>query len=173
MVNPQTIAGQRDDRRRISGTENYPRNTGTQANSVGGCPAEEIKEQTAEPKQFPTLSADQWNSFMEFMKKFKTGDNVEKLAGIKRVNWLLDTGASYHMTGDKNVMFDITPVTSIPVTLPNGNITCASHIGRVVIGPGVTLDRVLLVPNLTCHLISVGRLIDDLPCHVIFTNKFV
>ncbi|CAH9112676.1 unnamed protein product [Cuscuta epithymum] len=113
-----------------------------------------------------------WNFWK---KKYNTCEGVDKLAGMldmTHLNWFFDIGVSYHMTGDKNIMIDISSVSPIPVTLHNGNVMFASHVGRVEIAMGVTLERVLLVPNLTCHLISIGRLIDDLPCRVIFTNKF-
>ncbi|XP_061366234.1 uncharacterized protein LOC133309467 [Gastrolobium bilobum] len=54
----------------------------------------------------------------------------EKLSG-KRIHsqWLIDSGASRHMTGTLALLADITPIPPLSVTLPNGSITYAAKQG--------------------------------------------
>ncbi|GAA0150973.1 hypothetical protein LIER_09793 [Lithospermum erythrorhizon] len=42
---------------------------------------------------------------------------------------------------------------------------------RVSLVGGLTLFRILFVPNLNCNLLSVSQLIDDVKCHVYFTDS--
>ncbi|CAH9093904.1 unnamed protein product [Cuscuta epithymum] len=56
------------------------RTPGVQANAVGTIPEGEGSSHP-DPKEFPTFTVDQWNSLLEFMKKYKAGDNLEKLSG--------------------------------------------------------------------------------------------
>ncbi|KAJ1399327.1 Retrotransposon gag domain [Sesbania bispinosa] len=53
-----------------------------------------------ERDSFPGLSTDQWSALMNILNSHKPTSSTEKLIG-KQVNnsWLLDTGASNHMTG--------------------------------------------------------------------------
>ncbi|KAJ3699854.1 hypothetical protein LUZ61_003559 [Rhynchospora tenuis] len=94
----------------------------------------------------------------------------EKLQGkVSCPKWLLDSGASHHMTGDINCLQDVYPVGSTTVMLPNGKQTIAKQEGMIKFG-GVVLKRVLYVPCLNCNLISLSKLIKDNGCFVTFTD---
>ena len=86
--------------------------------------------------------------------------------------WLIDSGASHHMSGRRALFCDMVPITSRFIRLPNGETTFATHEGTVPLQGSLTLTRVLFVPHLTCNLISVGCLIDDLKCTVQFDDRF-
>ncbi|KAL2901144.1 Retrovirus-related Pol polyprotein from transposon RE1 [Bienertia sinuspersici] len=87
------------------------------------------------------------------------------------LSWILDTGASYHVTGDSSCLVDAHSITPCPVGLPNGSHAMAVTKGRVSLANGLILEDVLFVPNLTCNLISVSKLIDDSHCFVQFTDS--
>ncbi|KAL2896616.1 Retrovirus-related Pol polyprotein from transposon TNT 1-94 [Bienertia sinuspersici] len=87
------------------------------------------------------------------------------------LSWILDTGASYHVTGDSSCLVDAHSITPCPVGLPNGSHAMAVTKGRVSLVDGLILEDVLFVPNLTCNLISVSKLIDDSHCFVQFTDS--
>lgn len=55
--------------------------------------------------------------------------------------------------------------------LPNGTRTTATRCGHVRLSAEVVLRDVLLVPHLQCNLISVGCLIRDASCFVIFNDN--
>ncbi|KAJ4769381.1 hypothetical protein LUZ62_053638 [Rhynchospora pubera] len=73
----------------------------------------------------------------------------EKLQGnYFSPQWLLDSGASHHMTGCLDLLQDVTKVTPSMVTLPNGEQIVTNHEGTVALENGVVLKGVLYVPCL-------------------------
>ena len=54
--------------------------------------------------------------------------------------------------------------------LPNRKFVIATKEGSVYLSNKIFLKRVLFAPELSCNLISVSQLIDDLNCIVQFTN---
>ncbi|CAH9101732.1 unnamed protein product [Cuscuta europaea] len=85
--------------------------------------------------------------------------------------WILDTGASQHVTGEQSHLIEVTPIHSCSVGLPDGRTTHATMKGRVKISEFITLDHVLYVSGLDCHLISVSQLVDQSNCIVTFTDS--
>ncbi|RAL47197.1 hypothetical protein DM860_017012 [Cuscuta australis] len=73
-----------------------------------------------------------------------TGSNGEASAR----EWLIDSGASHHMTGNISLLTDVVPMAPCVITLPNGTQTTATRCGRVRLSPEVVLRGVLLVPHL-------------------------
>ena len=74
------------------------------------------------------------------------------------------------MTGDLNLLMNVSHITPIPVVLPNGVITFARKRG-MGLGKKLVLNDVLFVPDLQCNLISIAQLIEDLCCVVTFNRK--
>ena len=75
------------------------------------------------------------------------------------------------MTGDfskLNMVHDISPIL---VKMPNGQCSVARKQGTVKLSTSINLYAVLFVLGLTCNLISIARLINDLLCTVTFTPK--
>ena len=97
----------------------------------------------------------------------------EKLSGKRPSlsSWILDTGASHHMTGSKGLLLDLKDISSSIIGLPNGYHTEASQEGTILLNGHVKIPHVLYVPQLTCNLISLGKLIEDLNCIVTLTDK--
>lgn len=76
--------------------------------------------------------------------------------------WLLDSGASSHMTGDSSLLSDLISLTHpIEVKTADGSIA-ATHYGRLSLlnhaDERVTIEKVFLVPGLKFNLMSVGQL---------------
>ncbi|CAH9112797.1 unnamed protein product [Cuscuta epithymum] len=122
--------------------------------------------------RMPDFTDVQWRNFLQLMEKCKTTASQEKLLGMGACNntWLLDSGASFHMTGQTSLLMNVRKIKPLPVYLPNGEVTSATSKGTVKISLGITLQNVLLVPGLMCNLISLAQLIDDRNCSVFFTN---
>ncbi|KAK2405521.1 putative mitochondrial protein [Trifolium repens] len=96
----------------------------------------------------------------------------EKMTGKHcTIPWIIDTGASNHMTGSVMSMHDLHNIQSCPVGLPDGQHTTATKEGTVILDGGLKLTNVLYVPKLNCNLISVPQLIDESDCIFQFTNK--
>lgn len=84
----------------------------------------------------------------------------ERLSG--QDGWLLDSGASCHLTGNPNLLSNVHEASSIHVELPNGETTLATKKGLVHLNSQIVLKDVLYVPQLCCNLISIAQLINDL-----------
>ncbi|CAH9079512.1 unnamed protein product [Cuscuta europaea] len=78
----------------------------------------------------PGFTKEQWQSFLKLVQNCKASSSQKKLSGtVMNVEWLLDSGASYHMTGTAKLIKKVEKLGSIPVTLPNGAVTQATHMG--------------------------------------------
>lgn len=84
--------------------------------------------------------------------------------------WIIDSGASHHMTGTLSSLVDVYRVSPCLVGLPNGKNVVADREGSIVLTENLRLTRVLLVEDLRCSLISVSQLIDELSCIVLFSK---
>ncbi|CAH9118738.1 unnamed protein product [Cuscuta europaea] len=110
----------------------------------------------------PGFTDEQWQTLLKLMENCKTTPIEEKLSGMKIHNeWILDSGASYHMTGNDGKLRRMTKIDPVVVTLPNGVIWMNARL---------TLNDVLLVHGLQCNLISLAQLIDKRKCDIFFTN---
>ncbi|KAJ4755428.1 Retroelement pol polyprotein-like [Rhynchospora pubera] len=130
---------------------------------------------TGSVQSIPGLSNSQVQQIMAILSNSNisnSGASNEKLCGKKsNLNWILDSGASHHMTGEFTYLQDVCDVAPSLVGLPNGAQTVAKQEGCVVLNGGLVLNRVLYVPTLKCNLISLSKLINDNGCIVTFTNE--
>ena len=93
----------------------------------------------------------------------------DKLSGMSfSNNWIIDTGASNHMTGNLN-FFSNTSSINTSVGLPNGAAIFVIKIGSVLLD-GLSLDNVLYVPSMTCNLLLVSQLNAARRYIIIFTD---
>lgn len=90
-------------------------------------------------------------------------------------SWIVDTGATHHMTSHRNWLNDLrlnnTP--NHAVQLPNGHKSIASHIGSCQLNNGTVLSEVLLIPDFQYNLISVSKLTRDLGCVAVFYHDYI
>ncbi|CAH9103441.1 unnamed protein product [Cuscuta europaea] len=85
--------------------------------------------------------------------------------------WIIDSGASEHITRNNYDLIDVQTHTSIPsVKIPNGDSTSVQAMGSLRLSNGFHLQRVLYIPKFHCNLLSVNRLISDLNCEITFIN---
>lgn len=83
--------------------------------------------------------------------------------------WVIDSGASDHMTGVSTVISHCRPSgTSSRVTLANGSTTQIASLGSVTLNPSISLDTVLHVPRFPFSLLSVSKITNALNCLVTF-----
>ena len=100
-----------------------------------------------------------------------TTTSIESMAlySLKSENWIVDSGASDHMTGLSHVFLDYKPFHGEKmVQVADGKLTNVAGIGTVKIGK-LFLKEVLHVPRFTCNLISVGKVVQDNNCSVNFS----
>ncbi|KAF7816942.1 uncharacterized protein G2W53_030911 [Senna tora] len=77
-------------------------------------------------------------------------------------NWIIDSGASSHISGDLTLFSSLRDVNnSNTVLLPDGTVKKVKHIGEVRINDKILLKEVLYVPDFRYNLISVHRLAES------------
>ena len=85
--------------------------------------------------------------------------------------WILDSGASNHMTFHKSYL---TNIRSLPypilISLPNGYKVKVTELGDVTLTPRIILYKVLYVPSFKFNLISIHSLIVPLKGIVTFND---
>lgn len=106
---------------------------------------------------------------MEMLNTSKVTSN-ESMTGKTKLNaWILDSGASNHMTGIIQHLCDVKEVIGCPVGLPNRKIVMSTKEGKIKLVDDLILKNVLYVPQLNCNLISISQLSDESNCNVHFT----
>ena len=86
----------------------------------------------------------------------------------KRSDWIIDSGASCHMTWEKELFFEYRELSGSTVKLCDGRTVEAMDEGTVRVsvyrGDGklhtLSMINVLHVPELSCNLMSVGQITD-------------
>ncbi|GAV67313.1 LOW QUALITY PROTEIN: Sec8_exocyst domain-containing protein [Cephalotus follicularis] len=85
--------------------------------------------------------------------------------------WVIDSGCTNHMTGDKNILSDTTPSPFATVTLADGSKSKVASTGSAILSP-LSLSSVYHVPSFLYSLLSISRLTCDLDCIVWFSATF-
>ena len=99
---------------------------------------------------------------------FAQTSNVSTCLTHLSAPWILDTGVSDHISGNKD-LFLLLPT----ITLANGSQTIAKGIGSVCPLPSLPLTSVLYVPNFPFNLISISKLTRDFHCVLTFSHNSV
>lgn len=83
------------------------------------------------------------------------------LSGMRNSNWLLDSGASNHMTYNHTVLSQSKPLTSPSVIYTaDGSPASATHFGSIRTDR-LSVSEVLFIPKLSMNLLSVGQLCES------------
>ncbi len=107
---------------------------------------------------FPGLSDSQWSTLVSLFHSNASG-SIDNVNGMHCFTWILDTGASFHMTGDRSLLVDLKDVNPSSVLLPDGLVATATQAGTLVLSDHLRLTDVLFVPRLKCNLISLITLL--------------
>ena len=62
-------------------------------------------------------------------------------------------------------------MTRTAIGLPDSTCATTTKCGKVVMNLGLVLTNVLYVPTLSWHFISIGQLVREINCSVIFIGK--
>ena len=115
------------------------------------------------------------DNFQKLMALLRSGSsNAEKLTGKNKIveEWILDSGASMHMTGRRDLFDWLRKWETACVELPDGTKTVANEMRYVKLSKDLCLKNVLYVPSLKCNLISIGQLLKEKDYIVTFTDSF-
>src|SRR3954462_6785983 len=84
----------------------------------------------------------------------------EKSSG--RTEWIMDSGCTNHMTGDRNLLMEssLSPSSKKTITFTDKGKSKVLDLGRVAISQDQYIDKVMLVKSLGYNLMSVSMLCD-------------
>jgi len=89
-------------------------------------------------------------------------------------SWVLDSGATDHITGNKSFFSSLSTSSHLPsITMANGSKVSSHGIGTIHLFPSMPIDNVFYVPGSPFNLLSVSRLTRFLDCVVSFTKDSV
>ena len=87
--------------------------------------------------------------------------------------WILDSGASDHLFGNKDLFSSLTITSPLPmIPLANDTQAMVKGIGSACPLPSLPLASVIYIPNSPFNLISISKLIHDLNCLITFFSLF-
>ena len=87
-------------------------------------------------------------------------------------DWIVDSGATDHMTYSSDDFVDTTEPRRTGITNANGVVYPVTGAGTVQISPSISLNNTLLVPSLSNKLLSVSQVTEDLNCVALMYPKF-
>ncbi|KAH9625378.1 hypothetical protein KSS87_011449, partial [Heliosperma pusillum] len=83
--------------------------------------------------------------------------------------WIVDSGASDHMTSCISLVHNVQLLSHpIVVGLPDGSTKLVHKTGTIFLTDSITLHNVLIIPDFTQNLLSVGRLLEHSGLRLIF-----
>ncbi|XP_071900983.1 uncharacterized protein [Coffea arabica] len=126
-----------------------------------------------------TISADEFTKFSQYQESLKSSSTpVTAIAESGKPNtclvsssskWVIDSGATNHMTGNSSLFSTFQPHTSAPtVTLADGSKSRVLGSSSVNPTPLISLSSVLSLPELSFNLISVSKITRALNCSAQF-----
>ncbi|XP_074293284.1 uncharacterized protein LOC141620265 [Silene latifolia] len=102
----------------------------------------------------------------------KSDSTADRLNGnSSSFTWIIDTGASHHMSGCLSYFSNVKTIDPLSVGLPNGDLTIATKSGDIHLSPRLVLRNVLFAANLHCNLISVSSLLIDTTLTIQFSHN--
>ncbi|GAA0186796.1 transmembrane signal receptor [Lithospermum erythrorhizon] len=156
-----------------SGSAGRGRGNLVQAGSVqgGGFAGSAVSSSNVPGGLTDGLSDTQWQKLISLLgnSDINSADKLTDKLFIS--NWIIDSGASNHVTGDLSLLCDCVNITGYPVGLPDGQISRAVKRGNLYLSSHCALHDVLYVPQFTCNLIYVTQLADSLNCVIKFTKN--
>lgn len=119
------------------------------------------------------LNDTQWRKLMNLLNG-GASTSTEKLSGKSYVSsWILDTGASHHLTSKYDLLTSVREMSLVLVILADGRERVSVKEGSIVLGSHLVLKSVYFVEELTMDLISIGQLMDENKCVVQLANQFL
>lgn len=89
-----------------------------------------------------------------------TSLNIASLSGY---SWIIDSGATYHMTSHSNSYTSYNPCSGRQkVKVADGTLFSVAGKGCIPISKDLSLDYDLHVPKLSCNLLSISKITKDL-----------
>lgn len=86
--------------------------------------------------------------------------------------WIIDSGATDHMTGSSKKISSYSPCAgNQKVKIADGSLSAIAGKGSIILSPSLTLHDVLQVPKLSCNLLSISKLTQEQKCQAKFFSS--
>ncbi|CAA7019035.1 unnamed protein product [Microthlaspi erraticum] len=119
------------------------------------------------------LNDAQWRALMNLLNG-GANTSSEKLSGKSTIpSWIMDTGASHHITGNFSLLTDVRNMDPVLIILADGRERISIVQGTVLLGSHLILKSVFFVEGFHTDLISVGQLMDENNCVVQLADQFL
>ncbi|XP_014523577.1 uncharacterized protein LOC106779879 [Vigna radiata var. radiata] len=148
------------------------------ANIYQSAPGPETFQTGSTSTTFNSLTSEQIGKLLRMIEK--ADDSTHKINQMHTnekedkpgtLSWIIDTGATDHVTYNKGNYITFYKIKPITVRLPNNIVITAEHAGTVQFSKDFVIFNVLYIPNFSFNLISVQSLIKDLDCRLTFSSK--
>ncbi|KAI3759425.1 hypothetical protein L6452_07232 [Arctium lappa] len=134
----------------------------------------------AESSPIPGLTSEQYQRLIKHFsnERNNTTDGMTSTANMagnidKDETWIVDTGATKHMTGNDILLEDkVGSNGETPVVIPNGDYIPVKGRGSSMLPNGIKIAKVLYIPKFKCNLLSVSRLTKDIHYALTFFPDF-
>jgi hypothetical protein len=100
------------------------------------------------------------------------GKALNSLALISNSTWIIDSGATDHMTFDSRQVASLIPSSQKFISTANGSFAPIIGEGSLSLSDTLNLNSVLVVPSLDYNLLSVSQITSALSCVVIFWPEY-
>jgi len=82
--------------------------------------------------------------------------------------WIIDSGATHHVSYDRNLFESLSDGLTNEVTLPTGSNVKIAGNGVIKLNSNLTLKNVLYIPEFRLNLLSVSQQTKDIKCKIYF-----
>lgn len=88
----------------------------------------------------------------------QSGNSTAYFTSKSPTIWIIDTGLSYHITGNKGILHDLSSTLSLPIeTLANGIISRVKNVGTAKITSSLLLSFVFYVHSVPFTLLFINE----------------
>lgn len=134
--------------------------------------SENTTHNTIVTQAVPGISSGTWPSINSVHFSGMTDyfvNQVHKLDSCNSLQWIIDTGATDHVTPFLHLLVD-TKSCNATLQLPNGETAQITHVGKLCLSPNITLTDVLCVPTFAYNLMSISKLVQGTTSQVNFVD---
>lgn len=86
-------------------------------------------------------------------------------------SWVIHSGATHHVSHDRNQFITMTDSLDKSVTLPTGIGVKIQGVGQIRLNDYLILNNVLYIPDFRFNLLSISQLTKDIGCRAIFDQS--
>ena len=85
------------------------------------------------------LNDEQWKQLRQMLEERNLNSTNTKSGKFFLESWIIDSGATNHMTGTLEFLRDVCDMPPIMIKLPDGRLTTSTKHGRVYLGSSLDL----------------------------------